>query len=70
MNDLFGLSMNYIMIGLLVVLGVALSSVGWVALRNRVLFFIGALLFVISFSLNAVAEFFVRNRLMKRFKGI
>ena len=35
-----------------------------------VLFFIGALLFVISFGLNAIAEFFVRNRLMKRFKGI
>lgn len=40
MNDLFGLSMNYIMIGLLVVLGIALSTVGWVLLRNRVLFFI------------------------------
>jgi ABC-type lipoprotein release transport system permease subunit len=41
MNDLFGLSMNYIMIGLLIVLGVALSTVGWVVARNRVLFFIG-----------------------------
>ncbi len=41
MNDLFGLSMNYIMIGLLIVLGVALSTVGWVVVRNRVLFFIG-----------------------------
>ena len=41
MNDLFGLSMTYIMIGLLIVLAVALSTVAWVALRNRVLFFIG-----------------------------
>ena len=41
MNELFGLSMNYIMIGLLIVLGVALSTVAWVAVRNRVLFFIG-----------------------------
>lgn len=41
MNDLFGLSMTYIMIGLLIVLGVAVSTVVWVALRNRVLFFIG-----------------------------
>ena len=41
MNDLFGLSMNYIMIGLLIVLGVALSTIGWVLARNRVLFFIG-----------------------------
>jgi ABC-type lipoprotein release transport system permease subunit len=40
-NDLFGLSMNYIMIGLLIVLGVALSTVGWVVARNRVLFVIG-----------------------------
>ena len=35
MDDLFGLSMNYIMLGLLVVLGVALASVAYVALRNR-----------------------------------
>ena len=41
MNDLFGLSMTYIMIGLLIVLAVALSTVAWVALRNRVMFFIG-----------------------------
>jgi phosphate transport system permease protein len=38
-------------------------------LHYRVLFFIGALLFVISFGLNAIAEFFVRVRLMRRFKG-
>ncbi len=41
MNDLFGLSMTYIMIGLLIVLAVALSTVVWVAVRNRVMFFIG-----------------------------
>jgi putative ABC transport system permease protein len=41
MNDLFGLSMTYIMAGLLAVLAVAASTVGWVLLRNRVLFFIG-----------------------------
>jgi putative ABC transport system permease protein len=41
MNELFGLSMNYIMIALLILLGVALGTVAWVALRNRVLFFIG-----------------------------
>jgi putative ABC transport system permease protein len=41
MNDLFGVSMTYIMIGLLIVLAVALSTVAWVALRNRVMFFIG-----------------------------
>jgi phosphate transport system permease protein len=34
-----------------------------------VLFFIGVLLFLFSFALNFVAEVFVRQRLMKRFKG-
>jgi len=34
-----------------------------------VLFFIGALLFIFSFSLNAIAEFYVKNRLIKRLQG-
>jgi putative ABC transport system permease protein len=38
MDDLFGLSMNYIMVGLLVVLAIALASVGYVALRSRIMF--------------------------------
>ena len=41
MDDLFGLSMNYIMIGLLVVLAVAFASVGYVVLRSRVMFRMG-----------------------------
>jgi putative ABC transport system permease protein len=41
MNDLFGLSMTYIMIALLVILGIAASSVVWVILRNRVMFLVG-----------------------------
>jgi putative ABC transport system permease protein len=41
MNELFGLSMTYIMIGLLCVMAVAVASVGWVALRNRVMFLVG-----------------------------
>ncbi len=41
MNDLFGLSMTYIMIALLIILGIAVSTVGWAILRNRVMFFIG-----------------------------
>jgi putative ABC transport system permease protein len=40
-NEFFGLSMTYIMIALLIVLGIALSTVGWVVVRNRVLFMIG-----------------------------
>jgi phosphate transport system permease protein len=35
----------------------------------RMLFFLGTVLFVVSFGLNAIVEFFVRNRLMKKFKG-
>ncbi len=41
MNDLFGLSMTYIMIALLIILGVSASTVVWVIVRNRVMFLIG-----------------------------
>ena len=34
-----------------------------------VLFFIGSLLFIFSFALNAVAEFYVKGKLMKKFQG-
>jgi phosphate transport system permease protein len=34
-----------------------------------VLFFIGSLLFVFSFALNAVAEFYVKGKLLKKFQG-
>jgi putative ABC transport system permease protein len=37
-SELFGLSMNYVMFALLALLAVALSTVAYVALRNRVLF--------------------------------
>jgi phosphate transport system permease protein len=36
----------------------------------HVLFFIGAILFIFTFTLNAVAEIFIRQRLLKRFKGL
>lgn len=51
-------------------IGAEMAEVVFGDLHYRVLFFIGALLFLISFGLNAIAEFFVRNRLMKKFKGI
>ncbi|HEX5478818.1 MAG TPA: FtsX-like permease family protein [Dehalococcoidia bacterium] len=41
MNKLFGIPMNDIMVALLILLGVALGSVVWVFLRNRVMFLIG-----------------------------
>ncbi len=34
-----------------------------------VLFFIGSMLFIFSFGLNAVAEFYVKGRLLKKFQG-
>nr|WP_315149260.1 phosphate ABC transporter permease subunit PstC [uncultured Flavobacterium sp.] len=34
-----------------------------------VLFFIGSLLFIFSFALNAIAEFYVKGKLMKKFQG-
>ncbi|HEX2613092.1 MAG TPA: phosphate ABC transporter permease subunit PstC [Fibrobacteria bacterium] len=50
-------------------IGAEMAEVVFGDLHYRVLFFVGALLFVISFALNAFAEFWVRNRLMKRFGG-
>jgi putative ABC transport system permease protein len=41
MDELFGLSMDYIMIGLLVGLAISLSAVAYVVLRNRIMFKMG-----------------------------
>ena len=41
MDSLFGLSMNSIMVAMLVLLGISLGTVAFVALRNRLLFVIG-----------------------------
>jgi len=35
----------------------------------NVLFLIGSLLFIFTFIINAIAEFYVRGRLMKRIQG-
>jgi phosphate transport system permease protein len=50
-------------------IGAEMAEVVFGDVHYRVLFFLGALLFIISFGLNAIAEFFVRTRLMKQFKG-
>lgn len=50
-------------------IGAEMAEVVFGDTHYNVLFFLGALLFIISFSLNAIAEFFVRARLMKQFKG-
>lgn len=41
MDDLFGIPMNSIMLALVALLGVALATVAYVVLRNRIMFFIG-----------------------------
>lgn len=50
-------------------IGAEMAEVVFGDTHYSVLFMIGAILFVISFGLNAIAELYVRQRLMKRFKG-
>jgi phosphate transport system permease protein len=50
-------------------IGAEMAEVVFGDIHYGVLFFIGVLLFVVTFALNAVAEFYVRQRLRKRFGG-
>jgi phosphate transport system permease protein len=50
-------------------IGAEMAEVVFGDAHYNMLFFIGVCLFVFSFSLNAVAELVVRQRLMKRFRG-
>ncbi|MFA6570689.1 MAG: phosphate ABC transporter permease subunit PstC [Bacteroidota bacterium] len=50
-------------------IGAEMAEVEFHSVHYGVLFLIGALLFVVTFSLNAIAEFWVRKRLLKRFQG-
>jgi phosphate transport system permease protein len=50
-------------------IGAEMAEVVFGDTHYTVLFLLGAILFVFSFSLNAVAEFLIRGRLLKRFKG-
>jgi phosphate transport system permease protein len=50
-------------------IGAEMAEVEFHSVHYGVLFLIGAVLFVITFTLNAVAEFYVRKRLLKRFQG-
>jgi phosphate transport system permease protein len=50
-------------------IGAEMAEVVFGDTHYNVLFMIGAILFVFTFALNAVAEFYVRNRLQKRFRG-
>jgi phosphate transport system permease protein len=50
-------------------IGAEMAEVVFGDAHYNVLFFIGVCLFAFSFSLNAVAEFVVRQKMMKRFRG-
>jgi phosphate transport system permease protein len=50
-------------------IGAEMAEVVFGETHYNVLFFIGALLFIFTFALNAVAELYIRKRLMKRFGG-
>jgi phosphate transport system permease protein len=50
-------------------IGAEMAEVVFGDLHYNVLFLIGSLLFVFTLSLNAIAEFYVRQRLLQRFRG-
>jgi phosphate transport system permease protein len=50
-------------------IGAEMAEVVFGDVHYGVLFLIGAILFAFTFTLNAVAEFYVRNKLMKKFGG-
>jgi phosphate transport system permease protein len=51
-------------------IGAEMAEVVFGDTHYNVLFLLGAILFIFTFSLNAVAEIFIRQRLLKRFRGI
>jgi len=50
-------------------IGAEMAEVVFGDAHYNILFFIGACLFVFSFTLNAIAEFFLKSKLIKRFRG-
>ncbi len=50
-------------------IGAEMAEVVFGETHYNVLFFIGSILFLFTFTLNAIAEIFVRQRLMKKFRG-
>lgn len=50
-------------------IGAEMAEVVYGDIHYTVLFLIGSILFVFTFLLNAVAEFYVRKKLMKKFRG-
>lgn len=50
-------------------IGAEMAEVVFGELHYNVLFFLGSILFIFTFTLNAIAEFYVRNKLLKKFGG-
>jgi len=50
-------------------IGAEMAEVVFGDTHYNVLFMLGAILFIFTFALNAVAEVFIRRRLLKRFRG-
>jgi len=50
-------------------IGAEMGEVIWGSPHYSMLFFLGILLFTVSFTLNAITEFFVKERLAKRLQG-
>ena len=50
-------------------IGAEMAEVVFGDTHYSVLFLIGALLFVFTFTLNAIAEFYIKGKLVKRFQG-
>lgn len=50
-------------------IGAEMAEVIFGELHYNVLFLLGSILFLFSFSLNAIAEFYIRNRLLRRIGG-
>jgi phosphate transport system permease protein len=50
-------------------IGSEMGEVVWGSEHYGVLFLLGTILFVVSFSLNAITELYVKKRLIKRFQG-
>ncbi len=51
-------------------IGAEMGEVVWGSLHYSILFLIGFLLFVVTFTLNIIAEFWIRQRLLRRFRGL
>lgn len=50
-------------------IGSEMAEVEYRSIHYGVLFIVGSVLFIITFSLNALAEFILRRKLIKKFRG-